>query len=72
VGQTRQRISNLGVQAGQPFEYEVRLAFLVGRQQEITGALDLTKNQATSQLEVAASEDSPDSNGNEAAPPESE
>jgi len=72
IAETRQRIADLGVQAGQPFEYEDRLSFLVGRQQEIADALDLTKNQAPSQLEADAPEDSPDSNGNEEAPPESE
>jgi len=40
----------------QPFEYAERLAFLSGRQQEIEEALDLTKNQAPSQL-AAAPED---------------
>ena len=72
IAETRQRIADLGVQAGHPFEYEDRLAFLVGRQQEVANALDLTKNQAPSQLEADAPEDSPDSNGNEEAQPESE
>jgi hypothetical protein len=34
-----------------------RLASLVQRQQEIADALDLTKNQASSQLESGSSED---------------
>jgi N12 class adenine-specific DNA methylase/predicted O-methyltransferase YrrM len=38
---------------GQPFEHESKLQTLVERQQEITKALDLTKNQAANTLDAA-------------------
>jgi hypothetical protein len=47
---TKKRISDLNAQIGQPFEYQEKLATLLQRQQEITDALDLTKNQASAQL----------------------
>ena len=43
--------------ATQPFEYAERLAALVQRQQEIEDELDLTKNQASSQLDTRSSEE---------------
>jgi hypothetical protein len=52
IADARQHIDDLTVQIGQPFEYEERLAALVRRQQEIADALDLTKNQASGQLEA--------------------
>jgi N12 class adenine-specific DNA methylase len=54
--EARKRVADLNAQIGQPFEYAERLAFLSRRQQELEEALDLTKNQAPSQL-AAASED---------------
>jgi hypothetical protein len=51
ITETRKRILDLDAQAGQPFEYEKRLADLYGRQQEIAELLDLTKNQAPSRLD---------------------
>jgi len=48
---TRKRIADLQEQTGQPFEYANKLAGLLQRQQEITDALDLAKNQAPTQLE---------------------
>ncbi|MCI0538403.1 MAG: hypothetical protein L0Z50_24615 [Verrucomicrobiales bacterium] len=47
---TRKRIADLGTHCGQTFEYTDRLAELMRRQAEIADALDLTKNQASSQL----------------------
>ena len=54
IAETRKRIADLATQAGQPFEYDQRFEFLVQRQQEIEEALDLTKNQAPSQVEADA------------------
>jgi hypothetical protein len=48
----RKRATDLVVQLDQPFEYAERLASLARRQQEIADALDLTKNQASGQLEA--------------------
>ena len=47
---TRKRLADTQAQVDTPFEYAERLASLVQRQQEIEDALDLTKNQASSQL----------------------
>jgi N12 class adenine-specific DNA methylase len=51
IRETQKRMADLTAQSGQPFEYAERLAALVIRQQEIAERLDLTKNQASSQLE---------------------
>ncbi|MEO7676526.1 MAG: DEAD/DEAH box helicase family protein, partial [Verrucomicrobiota bacterium] len=50
IAETRKRTSDLNAQSGQPFEYAERLSALIQRQQEIANRLDLTKNQASSQL----------------------
>jgi hypothetical protein len=50
INETRRRMEDLSAQCGLPFEYSDRLAELVQRQQEIADALDLTKDQASSQL----------------------
>jgi len=50
LADTEKRITDLTGQIGQPFEYAERLAALRRRQQELTEALDLTKNQASAQL----------------------
>ncbi|MCI0538026.1 MAG: DEAD/DEAH box helicase family protein [Verrucomicrobiales bacterium] len=50
IHDTRRRIGDLGAQCGQTFEYGDRLGELMRRQAEIADALDLTKNQASSQL----------------------
>jgi len=52
ITDTQKHIADLTAQIGQPFEYEERLATLAQRQQEITELLDLTKNQASNQLEA--------------------
>jgi len=52
LADTRKRIDDLSGQAGQPFEYAERLVELMRRQEEIRDALDLTKNQASAQLEA--------------------
>jgi TolA-binding protein len=57
IAATQKRLADLTVQATQPFEYEERLATLTRRQQEIEDALDLTKNQAPSQLDTRSSEE---------------
>ena len=57
IRDTRKRVTDVTAQCGQPFEYSERLAVLILRQQEIADALDLSKNQAASQLE---SEPAPD------------
>ena len=52
IADTDKRTTDLTAQIGQPFEYEDRLTTLTQRQQEIAESLDLTKNQASSQLEA--------------------
>ena len=59
IADTRKRITDLAAQTDQPFEYEERLSTLIRRQQEIADALDLTKNQASAQLEADSPKDSP-------------
>ena len=49
---TRKRLVDTKAQVDAPFEYAERLASLVQRQQEIEDKLDLTKDQAPSQLEA--------------------
>jgi len=51
LAETRERISDLQGQATKPFEYDERLVSLRQRQDEIEQALDLTKGQASAQLE---------------------
>lgn len=50
----KQQLAELKSLEGKPFEHEEKLASLIARQQEITQALDLTKNQASSQLSADA------------------
>lgn len=57
IKESKKHITDLNAQCGQTFEYSDRLAALVQRQQEIADALDLTKNQASSQLESDSSDD---------------
>ncbi len=59
IANTLKRIADLAAQTDQPFEYEERLSTLIRRQQEIADALDLTKNQASAQLEADSPKDSP-------------
>jgi N12 class adenine-specific DNA methylase/TolA-binding protein len=56
IAETRKRIFDLQVQTGQPFEYEKRLAALSQRQDEIEDALDLTKGQASAQMDAPSGE----------------
>ena len=62
IADTRKRITDSAAQYGQPFEYTDKLAELIRRQQEITESLDLTKNQASSQLATEAHAPSGDEN----------
>ena len=57
ITDARKRIADLAAQTDQPFEYEERLSTLIRRQQEIADALDLTKNQASAQLDADASKE---------------
>jgi hypothetical protein len=57
IAETRKRIEDLKVQTEQPFEYEEKLANLSRRQGEIEDELDLTKNQASAQLDDPSGED---------------
>ncbi len=54
IADAGKRVTDLTAQTGQPFEYGERLTALTLRQQEIADALDLTKNQASGQLEAEA------------------
>lgn len=65
IAETKKRITDLGVQSNQPFEHADKLGSLLKRQQEITDALDLTKNQASSQCDAEESEEvsQPSENG---------
>jgi TolA-binding protein len=56
IKSTQKRIAGLREQTEQPFEYAEKLAGLVQRQQEITDALDLAKNQAPNQLDSTSAE----------------
>jgi hypothetical protein len=60
IAGTQKRITDLTTQAGQPFDYGQRLAFLVRRQQEMADALDLTKDAAPSRLDANSSSRTPD------------
>lgn len=60
IKDTQKRIAEVTAQCGQAFEYADRLAALVQRQQEIADALDLTRNQASSQLETAPATPAPE------------
>ena len=57
IAETRKRIEDLKVQTEHPFEYEEKLANLSRRQDEIEDELDLTKNQASAQLDDPSGED---------------
>ena len=56
ITDTRKRLADTQAQLGAPFEYAAKLTELARRQDEIESALDLTKNQAASQLAADASE----------------
>ena len=59
---TQKRMTGLREQTEQPFEYAEKLAGLVQRQQEITDALDLAKNQAPYQFDSALQETTEEAN----------
>lgn len=52
IAATQKRLTDLQGQLDAPFEYGDKLTSLVKRQQQITDVLDLTKNQAPSQLDA--------------------
>ena len=49
--QTGQNLKDLLAMVGQPFEHAARLEELITRQGELVQSLDLTKNQASSELD---------------------
>jgi hypothetical protein len=55
---TCKRLTDTEVQVKAPFEYAEKLASLVQRQPEIEDALDVTQNQASSQLNADGSDGS--------------
>ena len=54
LAQSRRQIVDLTNQFQQPFEHEEKLAAATRRQQEIVGALDITKNQASAAVDEGA------------------
>jgi hypothetical protein len=56
IKSSRKRMTDIEEQAEQPFEHADKLTAFVQRQQEITDALDLNKNQASNQLDAQANE----------------
>lgn len=61
IQSAQKRMADLEAQTGQPFEYAEKLSGLLVRQQEITDALDLAKNQAPAQLDAQPAETSTES-----------
>ena len=59
LADTRKRLGETQAQADAPFEYAGRLAELVQRQRQIEDELDLTKNQASAQLDANSNSESP-------------
>jgi len=51
LAEARQQSEKLAAKIGQPFEHDDRLAELARRQDEIVKQLDLTRNQASSQMD---------------------
>lgn len=56
IADTQKRLADLREQVDTPFEYADKLASVTKRQQRITEALDLNKNQAPNQLDAQANE----------------
>ena len=56
IKSSRKRMTDIQEQAEQPFEHADKLTAFVKRQQEITDALDLNKNQASNRLDAQANE----------------
>ena len=59
LADTRKRLADTQTQVDAPFEYATRLAELVQRQKEIEAELDLTKNQASAQLDAESPQAAP-------------
>jgi TolA-binding protein len=59
IADTRKRLADTQTQVNAAFEYAERLAELVQRQQQIEDELDLTKNQASAQLEAETPKEMP-------------
>ncbi len=53
IEDSQKRATELEAKVGSPFEREARYHKLVSRQSEIEEKLDLTKNQASNQLEAS-------------------
>jgi hypothetical protein len=58
IRDSQKRAGEFEAKVGAPFEHEKRYHHLAGRQSEIEEKLDLTKNQAPSQVEDVASDES--------------
>ena len=54
IADAHKRAKELGEKVGAPFEHEKRYQELIRRQAEIEDKLDLTKNQASSQIEAVS------------------
>jgi hypothetical protein len=70
IKDSQKRATELEAKVGSPFEKEERYHKLVNRQSEIEEKLDLTKNQAPSQVDAAATEER-DENSEKQIPKES-
>ena len=57
IKDSQKRATELEAKVGSPFEKEERYHKLVTRQSEIEEQLDLTKNQASSQVDAAATDE---------------
>jgi N12 class adenine-specific DNA methylase/predicted O-methyltransferase YrrM len=62
IRDSRKRGVELEAKVGTPFEKEERYHYLVKRQAEIEDKLDLTKNQAPSQMDAAVSDETEEKN----------
>jgi hypothetical protein len=58
LAQSHRQSADLAKQLDQPFEHEEKLVAATNRQQEISGALDITKNQASQNIDERASDNS--------------
>jgi predicted nucleic acid-binding Zn-ribbon protein len=65
IRDSRKRGVELEAKVGAPFEKEERYHHLVKRQAEIEDKLDLTKNQAPSQMDAAVSDENEEKNTDE-------
>jgi hypothetical protein len=67
IKDAQKRSGELEAKVGSPFEKEERYHHLARRQSEIEEQLDLTKNQAPSQVDAAAENESEEKNSQEQA-----